>query len=129
VSFGDFGTLPSGRRLEQVEGKPAGWLGEISVLAPATDDTVKAASRHLQQASADDFERDGRVWTDKASGRHYRLVHGQPLAAQRPDRLADLFLVVDGCLLFLVREGAEPEEVVEVGTVGGRRARKGDKVP
>jgi hypothetical protein len=91
---------PFGRKLEQGANRPADWLGTVSVLAEATPGNLKAARRFLQQGNEDDFQREGRTWTDRATGQTYRLVHGQPLATPRPDGTSDLFLVVDGNLIF-----------------------------
>jgi hypothetical protein len=103
-------------------GKPKDWLATLSVLAEATDDNVAAARRSLQQANPEDFETSGRVWTDRGSGQRYRLVHSQPLASPKPDKIADIFLVRDGYLVFLVRENRDDAETAELGAVGGRQA-------
>jgi hypothetical protein len=119
---------PFGRKLGADKKRPEDWLGTVSVLAEATPGNLKAARRHLQEANPNDFEQSGRVWVDKGSRQTYRLVHGQPLATPRPDRTCDLFLAVDGYLVFLQREGGDVEETVEVGSVGGRKATVHDPV-
>lgn len=58
--------VPTGRKLEDST-RPKDWFGSINVSPTADDDRAKLARRYFAEASADDFEIDGKEWIDKQS--------------------------------------------------------------
>jgi hypothetical protein len=116
--------MPTGRRLEQ-GGAPAGNLGSVRVLPPASAERIEQSRRHWQQASSGDFERVGKRWIDRATGTEYRRVHGDPLLDRDPATSdVSCFLVVDDSLVYLRPAGAHDSGAtrVELGEVGARVA-------
>ena len=119
--------MPEGRRVEGPPHRP-GYMGEVRSLPQATDDAIKYAARTWPQGRAEDFDVDGRVWTERATGIRYRLVHGNPLAGIGLDgdtSSADLFVAADDSLWFLRRDEPQyPRTSVHVGTVTGGKATR-----
>jgi len=116
--------MPDGRRLEGSPHKP-GYMGEVRSLPKATEDAIKYAARSWPQGRPEDFDHEGRVWTNRATGTVYRLVHGNPLAGLGLDgdtSVADLFVVEDDTIWFLRRAEQPVSKSVSLGTVGGMRA-------
>ena len=109
--------VPVGRKLE---GSPArkGYLGEMRPMPKATGEAIKYAARQWPQGRADEFDRDGRTWTDRATGVVYKLVHGSPLQGDDEDA-ADLFVVEDDVIWFLRRADRPQAKSVTVGTLWG----------
>ena len=92
------GLVPEGRKLP---GGPAkGYVGEVRSLPRATPDAIKFASRSWPQGRAEDFDRDGREFVDRATGARYRIAPGNPLLSEHVD-VADVFVVIDDSLMFL----------------------------
>jgi hypothetical protein len=91
---------PAGRKLSG--GAPAGWIGQLRPMTPATDETIKLASRTWPQVWAEGFDRDGRRYVERNTGIEFQLVHGNPLAGDDPD-VADCFFAEDDALWFLRR--------------------------
>ena len=81
------GSVSATRRVAGSPGGPAkGTMGEFRSLTQATDETIKFAARTWEQREADEFERDGRTWTEPRRRRRYTLVRGNPLLA--PDAVS-----------------------------------------
>ena len=70
------------------------------------------------QANADEFEHDGKIWRDRATGVEYVPVPGAPLASGHPKDLhIAAFIIVDGRLVFLRRRDDDGvERSVHIGT-------------
>ena len=82
-------------------------MGELRSLTQATDETIQYAARTWPQGRPEDFDREGRNYTDRATGTVYRLVHGNPLLADDTS-VVDLFVVEDGSMWFLSRADRPP---------------------
>ena len=95
---------PTGRRVEDSPHKP-GFRGETWSLPKATEDSIRYASRSWPQGRLEDFDREGRTYTERATGTVYKLVHGNVLLGDDTDA-ADLFLVEGDALWFLRRADA-----------------------
>jgi hypothetical protein len=123
-----FGNFPHGRKLDAE--RPGDYLGTVRTLAPADPGNIAAARKFFVEAKEDDFAREGRVWVDRGSGLRYRHVDGAPLAATDPRRQASLFVVVEGAILFLQRDGVETQvETVEMGSMSGHLATGHEPAP
>jgi len=114
------GYVPEGRMLPG--GPPGGWVGQIRSTTPATDDAIRFASRTWKQVQPKDFDRDGRRFTERATGVVYDLCHGNPLLADNAD-VADAFLVADDALLFLRRSDRPQARSQWIGTMGAMQVR------
>ena len=64
--------VPHGRQLEDV-------AAVIHQMPPATPWNLAHARKAWPEAKAEDFERQGKLFVDKASGLEYRHVRGHPL--------------------------------------------------
>lgn len=112
--------VPSGRQL--------GDHGTtIRVLPRATTKALAHASRTWPQAQAGDFEADGRVFRDRATGTVYHRVSGDPqLGGAAREDIDTWFVSADPTgdgIVYLIADGS-PGSVVSttVGEIGGRVA-------
>jgi hypothetical protein len=111
---------PTGRKLDE---PPRGRVGVVRVLPEATSDSIAFCSRHWTRAQEREFNADGKVWTDRASGTAYERVPGNPLFAADPTKASvDAWFVSDGNLIFLRRVGQERTTTTPLGSVSGWRA-------
>ena len=108
--------FPEGRRVER---PPHGYVGELRGSLPkASLDQIKYATQRWPQGRAESFDREGRTFTERATGIIYQLVRGNPLLGDDPDA-ADLFVVEDEVLWFLRRTDRPSARSVSVGTLWG----------
>jgi hypothetical protein len=116
-----FGRLPTARKLEGPD-RPKGYAGTIEVLRDATPELIEVARRHFPETTRDDFEVDGREWTDIGTGDRYRIALFDPLASSDPKASRVSAFLVDGPkLVFLYRMGVEEESHrVVLGEIGVR---------
>ena len=114
--------VPTGRKLEDST-RPKDWFGSINVSPTADDDRVKLARRYFTEASADDFEIDGKNWIDKQAKTRYRMAGFNPLLSTDPaDTGVDTFVIYGDSMLFLRPKGSTGTvKRVEVGSVGAVR--------
>ncbi len=91
-------------------------------LPKATEDSIRYAARTWPRGRAEDYEREGRRFTERTTGVEYALVHGNPLLGEGGAEVADLFIVEDDCLLFLRRADAPSGKSVALGSIGGLSA-------
>ena len=75
---------PEGRKLPG--GPPGGWVGQFRTTTAATDDASSSPRACWTQVQAEDFERDGRRYVDRATGIAYDLCPRQPDAGRRRRR-------------------------------------------
>ncbi len=116
--------VPTGRKLEDST-RPKDWFGSINVSPTADDDRAKLARRYFAEASADDFEIDGKEWIDKQSSVRYRLAGFNPLLSADPaDTGVERFVIRGDTMVFLRPEGSTGTvKKIEIGTVGAVRVR------
>jgi hypothetical protein len=110
--------VPSGRRLEESR-------TTIRVLPRASDKALASARRTWPQSDAADFDRDGKLFRDKATGVAYRRVPGDPQAGGGRGDIATWFISADdwGDGIVYLQRADDPGSVVtqDVGEIGGRR--------
>lgn len=98
----------------------------IRVLPRATPPALERARRTWPEARADDFDREGKLFVDKATGTAYRRVPGDPqLGGAGREDVSTWFISHDdaGSGICYLQKADTPDSVVssELGDVGGRR--------
>jgi hypothetical protein len=119
------GGFPGGRKVAGSD-RPRNWVGSVEDGLTATEDRLKLARSRWSEAQPDAFEHlDGHRWRDRATGREYRRVAGNPLYGD--ENAVALFVVRDGRLVFL-RPDADRAEHRHVGTMRGLRATGKERI-
>lgn len=116
----DLWNLPTGKRLEETK-------MSVRTLPRVTPKMLERARKTWPESKAEDFEREGKLFRDKATDRLYRRVPGDPQAGGAGRQDVSTWFVShdeagDGIVYLIAAD--EPGSVVStaVGEIGGRLA-------